>query len=272
MSLKEGNNVYNIIYNKDIRINELRDNLNLPIRKLYNTIIWRGYFGWTFGIVKPNGEYYGLKQGFEFNIKPGNPKTKSPNDWWNNKNVFSDVNLPLGRYTNSQGMAGKDFTYVKFLNEGDIVDGDLCQWNQYEIKEVVISDTYHKIKFNPNYFPIPKTSDMTMIDNYHNPLGYYYKPHHSVDVREFSNYVEDGEKSKIEGIPDYSTYSTRTNLFRWRDIYPYGYIDEEGNGVDFPFFNGVHYPYKDIIFRLIPEGTTNENTTSVSIPTIDNCE
>lgn len=272
MSLKEGNNVYNIVYNKDIKINELRDNLNLPITKLYNTIIWRGYFGWTFGTPKLNGGYYGLKQGFEFNLKPRNKVTKSPNDWWNNKNVLSDTNLPLGTYTNPQGIAGRDFTYVKFLNEGDIIDGDLCEWNVYDLKERVISENYHKIKYNVNYFSIDKPSDMTSVENYNNPLGFYYKPHHSVTIREFSNYVEEGKKNMIDGIPDYSVYSNRTNLFRWRDIYTYGYIDEKGNGVDYPFFNGVHYPYKDIIFRLIPEGTTNNNTTSVSLPINDDCE
>ena len=62
--------------------------------------------------------------------------------------------------------------------------------------------------------------------------------------------------------------------FIWRDIYPYGFIDSAGVGVDFPFLNGSHYPFRNLIFRLIPEGPTSISLTStaVSLPTTDDCE
>jgi hypothetical protein len=61
--------------------------------------------------------------------------------------------------------------------------------------------------------------------------------------------------NNIANAPDYSYFSTTYNSLIWRDIYNYGFKDNDGNGVDFPFLNGTHYPYENYIFRIIPEGT-----------------
>jgi hypothetical protein len=58
----------------------------------------------------------------------------------------------------------------------------------------------------------------------------------------------------------------------WRDLYPYGFIDTSGLGVNYPFLNGKHYPYTDIIFRIIPEGTNYIEQVLVTDPLIDDCE
>ena len=80
----------------------------------------------------------------------------------------------------------------------------------------------------------------------------------------------------VVGIPDYAYYSENDKQFRWRDIYPYGYVDNDNIGVDYPFLNDAHYPYIDIIFRLIGEGTNYKygliNNSVVAAPTIDKCE
>ena len=67
-------------------------------------------------------------------------------------------------------------------------------------------------------------------------------------------------------------FSNLSNSFRWRDLYPYGYIDTSGIGVDYPFLNGKHYPYKNIVFRLFPEGIGVQNINEIVDPTIDECE
>ena len=38
-------------------------------------------------------------------------------------------------------------------------------------------------------------------------------------------------------------------------MYSYGFNGSDNSGVDYPFLNGTHYPYKNFIFRIIPEGT-----------------
>ena len=61
-SIKEGNDSYNLMFNSNIDIDGLRDNLNRPVSELFFSFIWKGYFGWTLG---PNTN---LKEGYEFNL------------------------------------------------------------------------------------------------------------------------------------------------------------------------------------------------------------
>jgi len=267
LSVKENNNVYSITNNRDINIGKIKDNHLRPITELYHTIIWKGYFGWTFGQPNRAGGYHGLKFGYEFNIQPSDAALQTPSYWWSNNNLNSNTNLPLTTYNRPNAIPNRPFTYVSPLNIGDIVDGDYCEWNQYELNERVISDCYHKITFNPSYFKLKNS--VTSTDNL---LGYYYKPNHIIKISEYSNYIEEGDKSNVVGIPDYAVYSPTNGVYRWRDIYTYGYFDEKNRGVDYPFFNGVHYPFSNIIFRLIPEGSNYNDNTAVAVPKTDNCE
>ena len=269
ISVKESNSVYTLTYNKDIDINPILDNQKRPISELFYTIIWKGYMGWTMGTKDSFGNYYGLKQGWTFNVPPFNTITNTPTPWWSNSNSNSNVGIPLGTYSTALSIPNFDFTYVLPLNIGDVIDGDYCEWNDYEQNERVISDLYHKFKFNPYYF---KISPLSATDT--NPKGYYYKPHYSISIRAFSDYLEEAPPQGVVGIPSYSFFSTLDNKFIWRDLYPYGYIDTEGIGVNFPFLNNAHYPYREIFFRLIGEGADyNEiNASVVSDPTIDDCE
>lgn len=93
-------------------------------------------------------------------------------------------------------------------------------------------------------------------------------------IKQFSDYIEEGNPETTDGIPSYPYYSQNDNTFFWRDIYSYGFIDSDGNGVNFPFMNGRHYPYDNFIFRIIPEGSNlgTTNYVNVEIPTIDGCE
>jgi hypothetical protein len=95
-------------------------------------------------------------------------------------------------------------------------------------------------------------------------------------IRVFSDYVETGDVAVVEGIPGYAYYSKTDQQFRWRDLYTYGFIDNLGRGVDYPFLNFAQYPFKEVQFRLIPEGINyNSNLNGVNYPIkplIDECE
>lgn len=272
VSIKEGSQCYTLSFNTDIDISPLRDNQKRPVSELFFTVMWKGYFGLMFGkLASPGGSYYGLRQGYEFNLYLNNT-TNLPTDHWSNLNNKSNTNFPVGVYSTTMGSGlGPNngtipFTYIESLNKGDILDGDYCEWNNYEQKERVISNIYHKFSYNPYVFNIGETA----MGN--NSLGYYYRPHFPVVIRKFSEYIEISDGLKMEGVPDYSYYSNNLKSYIWRDLYSYGYIDPDGVGVNYPFLNGVHYPYQDINFRIIPEGTNYIETSIIPEPLKDDCE
>jgi hypothetical protein len=271
VSIKEGAQSYTLSFNKDIDVSSLRDNQKRPITELYVTTLWKGYFGLTLGNS-------GLKQGYEFNL-PLDSATKKPSTWWSSTNSLSNfVNennqpYPLGTLIPATPTSYV-FKYLESLKEGDVVDGGIYEWNDYEQKERLISDISHKFTFNSFVFDI-SSSDLNQ-----NQMGYYYQPHNKMTIRSFSDYIETGSITNIADVPDYSYFSTTYNSFIWRDLYSYGFKDNGGNGVDSPFLNGKHYPYDNYIFRIIPEGTNYIESTlhnyatlyGAAQPISDDCE
>ena len=313
ISIKEGAQDYCFTLNKDINIENLKDNHGRPLSELFFTNIWKGYFGWTYGgpasSLGQNNQLY-LKRGWDFNLPMVNqlvviPPPVSPNDsvlipfpqaWWTN--AFSSAQR---QNQSTQGAPGinnltfstyekrnQTFYYLNDLNENDYIDGDFCEWNESEQKERVISKVVHKFYFNPSSFNfLPRVnavladqtiSAMTMpIGDLspweENPYGFYYTPHHSMKIREFSEYLETAGNDTAN-IPNYAFYSSSNRLFFWREPYPIGFKDNLNRGVDYPFMNGAHYPTTSFTLKLFPEGNLfpYNQTVSVDSPISDNCE
>ena len=258
ISQKTSSNTYNLTSNYDLDLNGIKDNQKRPLSELYLTIINKGYSGY-FNLPDSG---IGIKQGWEFNL------TKRTNPWWQSNNSASNTNIQTSAYTLTNG-ATKTFYYNLDLKKDDLIDGDVCEWNDFEQIERVVSPYYQKIKFNQNVFQSTNVSDS-------NPPGYYYKPHNLMTLRVFSDYVETGTVGQIDGIPSYAFYSSANQQFMWRDLYTYGFKDNLDRGVDYPYLNSAQYPFSDVIFRLIPEGINyNESLEGVDVsikPLIDECE
>lgn len=262
--IKDENQQFLITFNKDIDISELRDNLNRPISELFLTIINRGYFGWFNKPRQENGIRYGLLGGFEYNLPD------SSKEYWNiNNNNFNFTRIDTDSYNRTDSETGVqyDFFYNKELNGSDFIYGDFCEFNKVEQIERVVSDRYHKIIFNEELFEIDGI-------DINNPPGYYYRPHNSIEIRSYSDYIENIDADEnIVGVPEYAFYSEKNNIFLWRDLYDYGFVDVNNNGVDYPFINNTHYPTSNVIFRLIPD---NFELSSINViqefPNIDLCE
>ena len=258
ISQKNSSNTYDVTTNYDIDLANLLDNQKRPINEISLTIINKGYSGY---FNQPLNRI-GIKQGWEFNL------TKTTNPWWDLNNETSNSNVLTSAYTQTNGST-KTFFYNLDLKKDDVMDGDFCEWNDYEQIERVVSPYYHKIKFNQNVFQ--STPDYTT-----NPPGYYYTPHNSMTLKVFSDYIETGDLETIDATPSWAFYSTVDEQFRWRDLYTYGYIDNLGRGVDYPFMNTAQYPYTSVVFRLIPEGINyNDNLDGSDVafkPLVDECE
>jgi hypothetical protein len=261
-SVKEGSRSYTLSLNSDLNIDGILDNQKRPLTQLFFTSIWRGYFGWT----------RNLRQGWFFNRYLVNG---SPSPWWDRNNANANTSVPQLSYTSD--MNAGPFYYNGILQSGDTIDGDFCEWNSYEQLERVISTYTQKFTFNTTWFDIDidQTSDS-------NQFGYFYQPHNPITIRVFSEYLEEGNGQSTVGIPTYAYYSKLSNGFRWRDLYPYGFIDSAGLGVDYPYLNNGHYPFVNTIFRITPEsynipsnyigGLTVPNITDIQDPIIDECE
>ena len=214
-----------------------------------------GYFN------KPyvNG-YPGLLIGWDMNFLDGKDDI-----WWDNS---SPTNKDLGLKTCFYNFSGRTFYYNDSLNVGDIISGDFCEWNDFSMTETVLSNMVHKFSYNPLLFT--NSSPLNF------ESGYYYQPHFTVPIRAYSTYIEVGDKETVDLIPDWAFYSNTERQWRWRDLYPYGYIDTEGVGVDSPFLNDAHYPFSDILFLQVPTSFyRNINRPLVEYivdPFIDGCE
>lgn len=269
---KTNNESYIVTFSKDVDITSLLDNNGQPIRELFFTIIHKGFFGWFYDppLAVLNSV---LQEGYVFNMTQNKPPnfcptgTIIPSNWWQKNNVLSYSVIPAKSYVKN----GLTFYYNDSLKADDIVDGDFCEWNDFEQKERLISNYIHKITFNNVAFnnnPTPNSCSPVL-----NPKGYYYMPHYPVKIRQYSDYIEEGDPKNTDLIPQYAFYSSYRKLFRWRDIYTYGFVDSSGNGVSLPFLNGVHHPYLNILFRLIPEGYDfSDLITDINEPTEDDCE
>jgi hypothetical protein len=264
VSIKDGNQSYTLSFNKDILIKPLRDNQKRPLTDLYFTFLYVGYFGWT---LEPTLNGVALRQGFEFNLPLVNGL---PNAWWSSSPQNQIPASYTSIQTNSYVKNGTTFYYNNSLQAGDIIDGAFCEWNSYDLIEREISQIYHKYTFNSNLFNI-NIGEYAGLNN--NQFGYYYNPYSKLNIRAYSEYIEEAERYLYDVIPDYSLYSESSLSFRWRDIYTYGFVDGKGVGVDYPFLNGAHYPYKNTIFRLIPEGSNASSFINIiQSPTVDDCE
>ena len=252
-------NAYNATVNYDLDLNNVLDNQKRPISELFLTIVNKGYSGY-FNAPFNN---VGLKQGWGFNL------TKVSNSYWSTTNDKSNSNIPVSSYTRSQSGQTYTFYFNTDLKKDDLIDGDFCEWNDYEQAERVISPYYHKIKYNQTIFQTTRQTDQ-------NSPGFYYTPHNKMTLRVFSDYIETGDINFIDQVPSYSYFSNSDQQFRWRDLYTFGFKDNLKRGVDYPFFNTAQYPFQDIVFRLIPEGI-NFNSSLLGIdfpikPLIDGCE
>jgi hypothetical protein len=270
ISQKNASTTYTFTTNYDLDINNILDNQKRPLNEIFLTIINKGYSGY---FNKPF-QGVGTKQGWQFNILSLN------NKYWEDNNIKSNSNIPVSSYTQTSGST-EQFYYNLVYKSGDTISGDFCEWNNFTQKERIISPYYQKIRYNQDIFKSSNTPT-------NNPSGYYYQPHIGMVIRVFSSYIETGQLVNVDNVPSWAYYSNNYKQFMWRDLYSYGFVDENLNGVDYPFLNFSHYPYINGFFRLIPDGDIEAgvegpkfgplsgfsiNTGTVVVkPIVDECE
>jgi len=158
-----------------------------------------------------------------------------------------ETNLSGGTFTKS----GYTFTSGATLPIGSILIGDFVEYNKKELKERVVSETFHKIHNPISIFDYGQT-DNTIYSGATetNPIGLYYQAHHTVKLRELSPYLETAKTNQIYNLPENTVYDKDENVWRWRDLYSHGYVDPNGFGTNFPYVNNIHYVKGEINLYL----------------------
>jgi hypothetical protein len=140
-------------------------------------------------------------------------------------------------------------------NKGDIINGDLITYDKNDFFEKILSYQEHFVQVR---YMEGSTSKQ---------LRFRYKPFYEIKVREF------GQEKIIQNItasttidnpiPSYAVKLDDAGNYLWHDLLDFGYVDPlENIGVDFPFVNGTHYVFENVILSMEPD-MSHANTALV---------
>lgn len=231
--------IYQYVFNEDIDISGLTDNLGRPLSEIYLTYIK----------TNSNGVFTNVSSGIE------TPFISE----LNNSGYTYLVNIPAINKIHNGGVLPFPSHIPLESNvtiSGNVFYGDVVEYNIHEVKETVLADVYHR--FNTvnrettsplSYVSSTGTSPAkTNIDLGPRQEGYFYKAHNIFKIREYSTYIEQGDSS-TEGIPDYAV-NLGDGRYLWRDFLDIGYNENSEEPLDYPFLNGCHYLYDNHCFHV----------------------
>jgi len=208
-------------------------------------------------ILKNNNGYFNYppKVGYKFHFH---------NSWVDNHfsgTTSNETNLSGGTFTRS----GITFTSGTTVPIGTTLTGAFVEYNEHEMKERIISESFHKFTSPKTIFNYGQDDPLVYSGtSINNMIGLYYQPHYRVKLRELSPYIETSKTNDVYNIPDNTKYFEDEGLWKWRDLYDHGFIDPDGNGTDFPFVNNTHYVKTNIDFLLRNEKNYTNKTDGVS--------
>jgi hypothetical protein len=213
---KDDDRIVSYIFNQDVDIKGLSDNLGRPITELY------------LGLIKRyDPEYTTLTTNFQGSVIYSGITT-----YYNPLKVPS-YTMPLLR--TPLNYFSLSLFNTAGLSYGDEYYGDLVEYSVENLSEFII---------DPLQFRIGKKIKGIDVE------GYVYEPFKKIQLRYFSTDIDE-MNTPYDQIPNYATFYK--NNYRWRNINPYGFKDITDNGVEYvdsPFVNGSHYIYSDQIMFL----------------------
>ena len=231
--LVEQNRMESILFDfkEPFTLTGITNNLGYTPTELYVSMIFRngnGFFN------------YPPKVGYKFNF----------HDTWIDEHFDGNSSFETGITYSNFARAGITFTSGNTIDKGSILYGAFVEYNPKEMKERIISESFHKIVSNSAIFnhgqELPETYYGASVTN---PIGLYYQSHYRFKIRELSPYIETSDDGAIiDNLPENARYFPDEKIWRWRDLYDDGYVDPDGYGTDYPYLNDIHYIHKDINF------------------------
>jgi hypothetical protein len=252
-------------FKKTFALSGITNNLGYTPTEVYVSIV----------LKNENGFFnYPPKVGYKFNF----------HNTWIDQHFSGTTSLEKAMTGLTQTFSGKkftildtnyDYTGVTFTGGTTIpvgtsgLTGAFVEYNKKEMKERIISEAYHRFSHRPyisgttQLFNHGQNNNILDSDGNitfsgatsDNLLGYYYQPYHRVKLRQLSPYIETSKLDSTQpntliDLPENSIFDENEKLWKWRDLYDHGFVDQEGNGTKFPFMNNIHYVVNDINFYL----------------------
>ncbi len=233
--------IYQYVFNSDIDITNLVDNLGRPLTEMFLTIVK----------TDSDGLFTKIDSGIE---TPLIPKLLESDYYTYLQNVPIINRMHNGNalpFTSSVPLESQ----IKIDNRNEFY-GDLVEFNKFEVLETVLADVNHRFntlnretKATIDYvYKLGLSGNTIRTDLGPRQEGYYYKPHYNIKIKEISNYVEQGDDSSDE-IPDYAI-NLGDGRYLWRDILEIGFNESSDLSLNYPFLNGCHYLYLNDIIKI----------------------
>jgi hypothetical protein len=216
---------YQIVIKDDIDISDLKDNLGRPLSEIYLTMVKS----------KSDNMFTRTQSGFDFENYYGNTITNTTDGRAvSNIRKIHTLSAPLAPFDSHTPIEDN-----VLISNNDYY-GDICEYSKYEVKETILQKIMHRFNtVDRETTVIKQITDSAIYGP--RPEGYIYYPHYQVNIRQFSNYVEQGDSTTV-GIPEYAE-SLGDGRYLWRDLLTLGYNDGQDETLDYPFLNGSHYLY-----------------------------
>lgn len=189
--------VYQLQYIDDLDVSNLTDNLNRPLTEVYLTILKKyndEFCDLSSGIEMSTGVYY-------YNIKRMNNEN-SNSDAVENKHVFEfDINSEYEKFY------GDIVEYNKTIFKEKTLDTITHRFNTLDRREYISDLVFNEYNSTTNVY-VSNTYNLYSFDE-----GYIYKPHHKINIKNFSNTLINKKLPIVEICGDFKIITGETATY-----------------------------------------------------------
>jgi hypothetical protein len=235
--------IVQFVFNEEIDVSDLKDNLGRPLSEIYLSVFK----------TTSNGLFTSVKSGIEA------PYISNLN---NSDSLTYLLDVPvIQKIHNGNNLPFVSHKPLETLNAlPNVFFGDIVEYNKTTLLETVLADIQHRFNTNNREISNPiqeyySTTTSSTQQAQTRPLdlgprqeGYFYKAHHLIKIRNFSNYIEEADNT-VDNIPSYAKLRD-DGKYVWRDLLSIGFNDGEENVLDYPFLNNSHYRYQNYCFNV----------------------
>lgn len=238
--------IMQFVFNEEIDVSGLKDNLGRPLSELFFTVVK----------TNSNGLFTEIKSGIEA------PFISNLNN--SNSSLGYLLNVPVIQKIHNGGStpfaSHNPLETITTPSGNTYFYGDVVEFNEAILLETVLADVQHRFNtvnrqlqnnINEVYGTSTQPNQVGLFRSLNlgpRQEGYYYKPHHLIKIRNFSNYIEAADSS-VDNIPSYAIIR-EDGKYVWRDLLSIGFNDGEIQTLDYPFLNGSHYRYQNYCFNV----------------------